>query len=100
MPWLSRMRVKERTRLRGSIGLPVRVVSTRPVSAPGGAEFHLVGFLLLLASEQCTTCKADQGEITAACPGLDRADAQLPLRAVDLLADVDDLSLNVNVLPA
>jgi hypothetical protein len=33
MLWLSRMRTNERTRLRGSMGLPVQVVNTRPVSA-------------------------------------------------------------------
>jgi hypothetical protein len=53
---------------------------------------------MLLASEQRTTSKADRREITAACPGLERADAQLPLRTVDLLADVNDLGLEVDVV--
>ena len=48
MPWVSRMRTNERTRLRGSMGLPVRVVKPGGVG-PGGAELYPVGFLLLLA---------------------------------------------------
>src|SRR5262249_35066718 len=67
---------------------------------PGGAEFHLVGFLLLLASGQRAAGKTEQREITAASPGLDRADAQLSLGAMALLATVDDLGLKVDVLPA
>ena len=67
---------------------------------PSGAELHPVGVLLSCASGQCMSGKAEQREITAASPGLDRADAQLPLPAVDLLTYVDDLGIEVDVLPA
>jgi hypothetical protein len=42
---------KERTRLRGSIGLPVRVVKMRPVSAQALPRFA-VGLLLCLPGSQ------------------------------------------------
>jgi hypothetical protein len=66
----------------------------------GGAELCLVGFLLFVVFAQRIAGEAEQWEITTASPGLDRADAQLSLGAVDLLADVDDLGVEVDVLPA
>lgn len=62
----SRMRTNERTRLRGSMGRPVRVVNTSPVSAPGRAELRLVVCRLFLANSERVAGKADQREVTVA----------------------------------
>ena len=58
MPLLSRIRANERTRLRGSMGLPVGSEHQADVS-PGGAKLYPVGFLLLPTGGQCMTSKTE-----------------------------------------
>jgi hypothetical protein len=70
------IRRKDRARLRGSTGRPVRVVNTRSVS--GHAEPHVrpVGGLPFGLELESLSGDVEQWKVSAASVGLDRAEVQ------------------------
>ena len=95
----SQMRRKERTRLRGSIGRPVRVVNTRSVGGQARAHVGPVGGLAFGLELEGLACGVQQRECAAPGVGLDRAEDELAADALDLLANMDGSSVEVDVAP-
>ena len=86
--------------MRGSTGLPVLVVNTRPVSTQQRPRFARSASWAWRRAVSASIGQPDQREVAAARMGLDRADVQLALDALDLLADVQLVAVQVDVLPA
>lgn len=72
----------------------------QPGIRPGATEFGPVGGLLLLADTQRVLGEPDERQVALACPGLDRAEVQFALDTLHLLADVQLVAVEVDVLPA
>jgi hypothetical protein len=96
----SQMRRKDRTRFRGSIGRPVRVVNTRPRPGPGATHVGAIGLLSFGLNLERLANNVEQREPALACACLDRRLEQLARDALQLLANPDRPGVEVDVLPA
>jgi hypothetical protein len=67
---------------------------------PGRAEVGAVCFLMIAAGGQGDAGEPEYGQVARTSASLDRADAQLALDALDLLADGKDTVAEVDVLAA
>ena len=85
---------------RGSIGRPVLVVKMSPVSCQARPSSSAVGGLDGAASLQGLGGQGKQGQVAAASGALDRADTQLAVDTLDVLADPQLVVLVVHVSPA
>ncbi len=81
-------RSKLRLKFRGSIGVPCRVVNTRPVSIQASPGAGTVGILLLSADLERGDAQVGQRQRCLGCLGLDLAADELVTDALELLADV------------
>jgi hypothetical protein len=94
-PLASQMQANDLTRLRGSIGLPVLVVNTSPVSVQALPSLtRSVSWLSRRGGERALG-ETEQWQVTATGTGLDRADVQFTLNALDLLTDMDRLTIDI-----
>ena len=92
-------RSKLRLKLRGSIGVPWRVVNTRPVSIQASPGALTVGVLLLPAELERGDAQVGKGKRGLGCLGLGLAAEELAADALDLLADVQLSGVEVDQLP-
>ena len=81
-------RSKLRLKLRGSIGVPCRVVNTNPVITQASLGMLAVGVLLLPAELERGDAQIRQGERSLGCFGLGRAADEPAAHALDLLTHV------------
>ena len=81
-------RSKLRLKLRGSIGVPWRVVNTRPVSIQASPGALPVGVLLLPAELERGDAQVGEGKRGLGRLGLGLAAQELAADTLDLLADV------------
>ena len=92
-------RSKLRLKLRGSIGVPCRVVNTRPVSIQASAGALAVGVLLLPAELERGDAQVRQGKRRLGCLGLGLPAQELAADALKLLTDVELSMIEVDQFP-
>ena len=92
-------RLKLRLKLRGSIGVPWRVVNTGPVFDPAIPGTLQVGVLLLLAEFQDGDAQIDERQGCLGGLGLDLAAMQLVADSLDLLSDIEIGGVEVDQIP-
>jgi hypothetical protein len=95
----SQIRRNERTRFRGSMGRPLRVVNTRPVSRQARPNASRSVVCCSWAGEQGGASLGWNGQVPVARLGLDWAGSKLCAHPPDLLSDPELARVQVDILP-
>ncbi|MGP7998576.1 MAG: hypothetical protein ACLPKI_14830 [Streptosporangiaceae bacterium] len=85
--------------LRGSIGRPVLVVKMSLVSSQAWPSSARSAVWMARRVSRASAARSSRGQVAAASGGLDRADAQLAVDALDVLADAQLAVFLVHVAP-